>query len=592
MGVWAKLAFCRIEGVGLRFFYAVALFVVSLAFFAASLVVRHVFSAPDTLTQTITLEGTAPITVIDAAELRRIAGTQKIVATAGLSESGADPVPVTMAWGRTPDVMAWVGNAAYQFVTVTPETGELTESPVSGLEPSVPSPSGSDLWVQEWNGDGEASADFALRRGQSIIIATDGTAPAPSQLTVIWNLEVDRTIPTILLYLAGLSGLAGIGAFLWALWRERRVRRHRQGRMPKAPKPPRWRPKRPVLGAAPTRRRGRRMAGMVVAVGLVPAVLVGCTAGEPVPQTPTPVATGPLPFVAVTNQQFDKILGTIVGTLAVADDKRAENIAATRLQGSALRFRAATYRVKASNAELGTLFQIPNGTVSLMLPQQTEGWPRSVFAIIDDPENDEAPSVAIVMTQDGPRSNYHVDYTFALEPGVVMPEVPSADYGTAVLPGDTELLSSTPAQVAEQYADLLVNGAESPFAALFEPDTLQTQIGAEAKAKRVADMKGSMKFSWVDSMTEDIPVVFATSDAGALVALTINEAETVKPARGGSAISTEGAVKILSGRPSSLRGITANYQYQLLLHVPPIGSSEKIRLLGYTCTLVSAQEAR
>jgi hypothetical protein len=74
--------------------------------------------------------------------------------------------------------------------------------------------------------------------------------------------------------------------------------------------------------------------------------------------------------------------------------------------------------------------------------------------------------------------------------------------------------------------------------------------------------------------------------------LTINEAETVKPARGSSAISTEGAVKILSGRPSSLRGIVANYQYQLLFYVPAIGSSEKLRLLGYSYALVSAKEVR
>jgi hypothetical protein len=227
-----------------------------------------------------------------------------------------------------------------------------------------------------------------------------------------------------------------------------------------------------------------------------------------------------------------------------------------------------------------------------MLPQQTVDWPRSVFAIIDDTTNADAPSVALVMTQDGPRSNYLVTYTFALEPGVVMPEVPSADYGTAVLAGETELLSSTPAQVAEQYGDLLIKGDNSPFASLFEPDTLQEQIGAVAKAKRVADMKGSMAFSWVDTLTDDVPVVFATTDAGALVGVTINEAETVKPANGSSAISTEGAVKILSGRPSSLRGIVANYQYQLLFYVPAIGSSEKLRLLGYSYALVSAKEVR
>lgn len=578
----------------MRFFYAIVLFAVSLAFFAGSLVIRHFFSEPDTLTQTIQLQGDAPITVIDAGELVHVAASQTVSASVNQPAAAEEATPVTIGWGRTPDVMAWVGNASYHFITVEKVTGELNDALVSGLEPEVPNPSGSDLWVEEWTGDNFASAELALRKGQSIIIATDGTNPAPSQLTVIWNLKVDRTIPTILLYLAAASGLVGIGAFGWGLWRERRQRRHRQGRMPKSPKPPRWRPKRPgFLGArGATGRRGRRMAGMIVATGLVPALLVGCASGDSVQPTPTPVATGELPYVAMTSQQFQSVLGKIVATLGEADEKRAENIAATRMQGAALRFRQATYRVKGVNSKLGTLFTIPNGTVSLMLPQQTEGWPRSVFAIIDDTTSEDAPSVAIILTQDGPRSNYHVDFTFALEPGVVMPEVPSAEYGTAVLAGDTELLSSTPEQVAEQYADLLVNGEESPYASIFEPDTLQAQIGAEAKQKRVADMKGSMKFSWSDSMTDDIPVVFATSDAGALVALTINEAETVRPARGGSAVSTEGAVKILSGRPSSLRGITANYQYQLLLHVPAIGTSDQIRLLGYSYTLVSAQEYR
>jgi hypothetical protein len=578
----------------MRFFYAIVIFVISLALFAGSIAIRYGFSAPDTLTQTITLDGTAPVTVIDAKELRRISGSETIVASVTEAQTdGAEATPVTMAWGRTPDVLAWVGSAPYQLLTVNATTGELTASPVSGLEPSVPSPVGSDLWLEEWSGDGTASADFSLRKGQSIIIATDGTLPAPASVTVIWKIAVDRTIPTVLLYLAAFTGFAGLIVFAWGVWRERRLRRHRQRPMPRVPKPRRWRPTRPVLGAGrPARRRGRRMTAVIAGFAVIPALLVGCTGAATVQPTPTPVAPEKLPFVAVSNQQFEKILTRIVGALEAADEKRAENVAATRLQGAALRFRTSTYRIKAANPKLGTLFEIPNGTVSLMLPQQTTGWPRSVFAIIDDTTNADASSVAIVLTQDGPRSNYLVDYTFALEPGVVMPEVPSADYGTAVLAGETELLSSTPSQVAEQYGDLLINGDQSPFASLFETDTLQEQIGATAKAKRVADMKGSMAFSWVDTLTDDAPIVFATTDAGALVGLTINEAETVKPARGSSAISTEGAVKILSGRPSSLRGIVANYQYQLLFYVPAIGSSEKLRLLGYSYALVSAKEVR
>jgi hypothetical protein len=230
--------------------------------------------------------------------------------------------------------------------------------------------------------------------------------------------------------------------------------------------------------------------------------------------------------------------------------------------------------------------------VSLLLPQQTDEWPRSVFAIIEDTTNTETPSIALILTQDSPRTNYLVSYTFALEPGVVIPEVPSPQFGAAVLPPDNELLAATAEQIAEQYGDVLLKGDESPFSSVFTTDTLQDQIGVTAKAARAEVLAGQAVFSWSEAMADDSPIVFASSDAGGLVALTITEAETVKPASVGAGITTEGAVRILSGRPSSLRGITANYDYQVLFYVPSIGSGEKIRLLGYSYALVSAGEAR
>lgn len=576
----------------MRFFYAVITLAIAVALLLSSFVVRNFFSSPDTLTQSITVEGTAPVTVIDASDLRRVSGSETFVVSS--TATGSAESPITVAWGRTEDVMAWIGSASYQTISVKKKTGVLSENAVTGIEPFVPDPRGSDLWVEEWSGDAIVSADLALRKGNSVIILSDGTNAAPASITVMWNLEVDRTVPTVLLYLGAAIGIIGLAMLAFALWRERRQKRHRQGRMPKAPKPPRWRPKRgPLFGLGQRNRRpGRRIAGFIAGLVAIPVVLSGCSVGGTPTQTPTPVATADAPFVAVTDQQFDRILDAVVATLKTADKKNAENLAGARMQGAALRFRAATYRVKASKPKLGTLFEIPNGTVSLLLPQQTESWPRSVFAIVDDTTSEDVPSVALVLTQDGPRSNYHVDYTFALEPGVVMPDVPASEYGTAVLPGDTELLSSTPMQVAQQYGDVLLNGDASAYVSLFTTDTLQEQIGEAAKAARVADMKGKAKFSWTESMADDVPAVFATSDAGALVALTVTESETVKPAVAGSAISTEGAVRVLSGRPSSLRGITANYQYQLLFYVPPIGSVDQIRLLGYSYALVSAQEAR
>jgi hypothetical protein len=286
----------------------------------------------------------------------------------------------------------------------------------------------------------------------------------------------------------------------------------------------------------------------------------------------------------------DQILTKLRETLANADEQRAPNVAETRLEGAALRFRLAQYQVQSQDKDLGATFVIPEGQVRLLLPQRTSEWPRSVFAVIDDGSDETAPSVAVVLTQATARDNYKLTYSVALEPSAVIPSVAAADSGAAVIRGETELLSVTPTQAVEHYGDLLINGDESPYFAAFDPDTLQDQIGAQAKTKRARELGKTARFSWDDSITEDEPIVFATADAGGIVAVTLQESETVKPTSAGAAITATGAVKILANVTSSMAGIQANYQYQLLFYIPALGSTEKIRLLGYSYALTSARK--
>ena len=156
--------------------------------------------------------------------------------------------------------------------------------------------------------------------------------------------------------------------------------------------------------------------------------------------------------------------------------------------------------------------------------------------------------------------------------------------------GDTELLSVTPSQAIEHYGDLLIQGKDSAFVNSFEADSLQKQIGRDAKDKRAKDLGKTAKFAWTDIPTEDTPVVFAAAEGGALVAVTLQENEKVTPATAGAAITSSGAVKILAGVTSSMKGIEASYQYQLLFYVPALSSQEKIQLLGYSYALTSAHK--
>ena len=583
----------------MRFIVSVILFGVAAVMVGAGLLIHTVFSAPATTMHSVTIPNPAPITVIDSTSLNEISSTQTISVVGGaegtiyvegpdatLTAKAASSERIVMAWGRQGDVLAYIGNVPYQSIEATGIEGELTVKNFTGPETATPDPMGSDLWVEQFEGQKTLSQDVTTPRGNLILIATDGALPAPKEITITWKMDVDRSVPTTLFY-GGLGvGLIG-GIFYYLGWlADRRKHRHRQGRMPKAPRPPKWRPGRQAL--APRRRGGRR-ALPFIAVGLaVPVMLAGCSVIPNFSPEPLPTVKASPRGVAVTAAQFDRILGEIVSTLATADEQRAEDIAATRLDGAALRFRLAQYKVRAQSEDLADLFAIPAGKVRLLLPQKTITWPRSVFAVIDDAKYMDAPSVAIVMTQNSPRENYKVNYTIALEPGAKIPSVSSPESGAAVLYGETELLSVTPTQAVEHYGDVLISGKKSEFANDFAGDSLQTQIGAAAKAKRVEELGETAKFAWKDSSTDDVPLVFATAESGALMMVTLEEKEIVKPGVPGAAITTTGAVKVLSTITSSMTGIEADYQYQLLFYVPSLGSTEKIRLLGYSYALTSA----
>lgn len=587
----------------MRFIVSVILFGVAVVMVGAGLLIHTVFSPPSTTSQSVTIADPAPITVIDTTSLNRISSTQTISVVGGSSGTiykenvGSAPTAVAasserivMAWGRQGDALAYIGNVPYQSITANGVDGELTVQKFTGTEIATPDPFGSDLWVEQFEGEKTLSHDVTAPRGNLIVIATDGALPSPKAITITWQMDVDKSVPTSLFY--GGLGVALVGGIFYYLgWlADRRKHRHRQGRMPKAPRPPKWRPgRRPP---APRRRHGRRALPFVALALTVPVMLSGCSVFPNIVVEPVPVVKTSPRGVAVTAEQFDRILGEVVATLATADEQRAENIAATRLDGAALRFRAAQYKIRAQSKNQGEPFAIPSGKVRLLLPQKTNSWPRSVFAVIDDSATPDSPSVAVVLTQQSPRENYKLHYSVALEPGAKIPSVSSPESGAAVLYGDTELLSVTPAVAVEHYGDLLILGKKSEFVGDFDGDSLQTQIGAPSKSKRAKELGRTAKFSWKDSMTEDVPLVFATAEAGALVAVTLQESEIVRPAIAGAAITATGAVKILAGITSSMQGIEANYQYQLLFYVPSLGSTEKIRLLGYSYALTSARKLR
>lgn len=619
----------------MRFVIAIVLFVVAFVTIGLGIAQRTILQGPDSFSASVTT-GSAPITVVDGAALNALPGTQSV------SVDGDDEV--FLAYGRTSDVLAWVGDLGYNHVTYrTGEPALTTETvpgggtsgegetavptpPPAGETPSptatdadtpelvpfsgeIPDPRGSDLWVQEFEGTGELVRKINAPQDISLIVMSNGIDPAPATIAIEWPIDNSAPMSGPLIIAGILALLAGLGAFLWALVHARRRRgpRRKQPRLPRAPQPKRLKraPKRKEITAGPTTVSAPTgTSARIAAVGgalTVALVLSGCTTGggvlgsglapEPSPTSTDIAGADDLKPPAVTKQQLGRIIDKLAGTIAEADEAKDATLAAERLAGPALAARVANYKITKKDSSLAAIAAFPDGEVGIVLPQQNDDWPRSVFATVQPVDTTLAP-VAVMLVQESPRENYKVHYLVTLEPGLVFPPVAPAQLGSAQQPNDNAFGVLPPDQLAVAYGEILRLGEEAESYELFdaESDTLRVDIGYEAKQKQAAALPSQAKIEFSNAANAEAPISFPTNDSGQIVAVALDDTEKVTPVEAGAAINTKGTVKALSGMARSTKGIVATYGVQLLFYVPRVDTGAKIQLLGFSQSLVSAKE--
>ncbi|MBC7443074.1 MAG: hypothetical protein H7311_11265, partial [Ramlibacter sp.] len=256
---------------------------------------RTILLEPAFTSLSSTVTGTAKYTVIDPSALAASSGSQTI----NVRGDG----PIFVAYGRSEDVAAWIGDDSFATVGLSEKTGELTSTITAAVTPddsegatggsagtdaaptdaaaAIMNPAGSDLWLDEYSGTNSVTTTLTLPEGISVIVASDGIEPAPASIRLSW--ASDNSTPWAGPLLAGgaLLLLAGLVLYLLALLHLRRSRRPRRNvprgpRMPKLPRAPR--PK-AIKASQITSRRGiaRRVAilPMIVVSGLA---LSGCSA--------------------------------------------------------------------------------------------------------------------------------------------------------------------------------------------------------------------------------------------------------------------------------------------------------------------------
>ena len=632
----------------MRFLIAILAFIAAAALIAVGIAQRTVWIPASNVVSTTTVKGGAPFTVISGSVLRAREGQQT------LSVSGSGSGKPFVAYGRTADVMAWIGNEKYAKVTYDAATNALTSEVVKAKHgdggnastptptatstpaataaagttatsggqtstevPSGPDPVGSDLWLEEFSGEAAATTKMNVPDTVSVIIASDGTQPAPDDISITWPLD-DRTPFAGPLIVGGLV-LAAFGILMYALairhLRRSRGPRRGGGRPPKLPrgsKPPKPGSYKPIQEvAAPA--RGRRAIGRssiavpVVLIGTL--VLAGCSSeywpqfGSSAPSpTATPIATDlpgqggkDTPPPAVTGPQLTNIVNSISETTTKADATLNTTLLESRFSGPALAARLGDYALRKKKPTAVKETSIPQNAVSLALPQATDSWPRAVSAVVSDPTNAKAAPLMLVLLQASPRQNYTVEYSISLEPDATVSDLPPTNIGTSLVPPDSKLLLVEPDKLATYYGDVLQNGAASKYYDLFDSakDKLAPQVGAAYKAAQKKQLPRTASLNFTQQPGVDGPIAMATNDSGAIVATSLNETATEKPIEAGATVAIPNPnVQALSGVTDSTKGLQTTYGYQLLFYVPPTGSKQKIEMLGFTQTLLSAKELR
>jgi hypothetical protein len=619
-----------------RFVLAIAAFVVAAVMIVTGIAQRTVFLKPGTLSMELSVDSGDKYIVIPGNVLQSFPGAQSIVANATGKEQ------VFLSYGREADVAAWLGDQSFTTVSVdktktklTSKTVEPTATPspdasngdastgdaatggdaTDATTPKTgasPNPRGSDLWLGEYDEAGAVIATVNLPKDVDVLIATDGTKPAPESIRLAWPL--DNATPWAGPLIAGgiIVLIAGIVLYLSGINRMRRSRGPRRkgitggpGKgLAKMPKTPKYRPDK-ELGAAPKGRKNMRRSWVVtVPVVLVASVaLSGCSQdywpsiGQP-SATPTVTATN-LPadadkdFAApvVTVPQVERIVSRISTSAAEADAALDPAKAEVRFTGPALEERKANYTIRGKIADYAGATLIPASPVTLTLPQATEEWPRTVMTVIQDKSNDTVPPTVLVMTQENARANYQVVYAEKLLEGARLENVAPATIGATAVKPDSKLLVLPPGEVAAAYADILTNGDASASAGLFnaDGDVFRTQIAADREKKK-AGLPETATIDFSAKAGTGPNVALATNDSGAIVAVNVSEGEVVKVVTAGATVKPSGAVAALSGVTESAKGTEAAYSDQLLFYVPGVNSGEKITLLGFTQSLVSAAE--
>ncbi|WP_307459639.1 hypothetical protein [Pseudarthrobacter oxydans] len=601
----------------LRFKTAVALVLLGLLTLLAGIGQKTFWAPPETVTATAPSGATAaPLTVFDE-KLRTLHdGT----VTINVKGEGS----FMLAAGRPDDVDAWVGATAHNTVSGLSEDGKALQLTHADGDAAAPSPAGSDLWVSTENASGELKYNWTppADGDWSLLLATDGTKPAPASITMTFPNDTSTPWAVPLMVIGGLLILAGAAllvlkpksgtrtgtgdggsgnggepapGFKDSASKDTAPRGSEvQAAAPKAAVPTDTAPKNASqqLTAAPgTAAQRLRRSGVVVAV-LTATAVAGSGVAAQASQTPPPspatssAAAEQAPASPVlVDVQFRRILEQVASAVDAGDAAKDASKLEPRVAGPELEVRTQNYKIR---SQVGSYEpRMPVRATKLLTTVVTEqrSWPRTVMAVTQG-EGNVVPQL-LTLTQASPRENYKLVLTTPLQPGTTFPGIARGGTETLAPTDKSGLLFSGEEALGglgdrlnsaeSPFKDKLAEGASSPYIA----DTLAYQAD-------VVNSGVNGTFSFTHKMVPGSVVVFRTADGGALAMGRLDFAFDGTPKAAGDKLTIGDDAAALAGGKETSTGMVLNFAESVAVYIPPAGSQDPMRLVAATRGLVGA----
>lgn len=540
----------------------------------------------------------APLTVIDT-KLRDLRGGEATLTIQGEGN-------FSLSVGRPDDVAGWVGNTAHTTIDGASADGKVLSATHADGDASSPNPAGADVFATTQNASGslEYHWDVPDNGDWQLLLASDGTAPAPQDVTITWPSHATTPWAVPLIVIGAIMVLAAIALAVLnrrSGGRPGTGRGGRAGRQSAAnspataaiPEVPREAP-----GSAPRAthdgapRRGLAAPRAVrpgTALALLGA-LVGTAAFGAIPAQATTPPSGdasPSPSAAPTERvliedQLARILDQTATAVQTGDDGKDASKLGLRVAGSALLARTQNYKVRAAVEKAPGVAPVRASKLLTSVVTTQRAWPRTVVAVTQGDGN-TTPQI-LTLRQNSARENYKLIEAAPLLPGATFPGTPKTGSGQIAL-DDKAGLALSPQDAFGAVADRLGNPNGAWKDKIPENAYIKDTLSYQDDITKAPNAKFTFKHVGVP---DEAAAAFRTADGGAIVVVPLDFGVEGTPKAEGDKVTLQDDAAALAGGKEAKTKMTLTFRETLVIYVAKDGAAQPASLIGATRNLTAA----